>query len=52
MSFFGSLGGVRRLTPEKIGLNPAAAIPMPHNTLPSVRAKGAVANAVMTMAAR
>jgi hypothetical protein len=35
----------------KIGPNPAAAVPMPHNTLPSVKARVAVANAVMNIPA-
>src|SRR6516165_5902344 len=43
--------GVCRLTAPRIGPNPAAAMPMPLITLPSVKARPAVANAVMNMPA-
>ena len=43
--------GVRRLTAPRIGPNPAAAMPMPQITLPSVKTTPAVANAVMNMPA-
>jgi hypothetical protein len=44
-------GGVLRLVAPKIGPNPAAAMPMPYKTLPSVKTTPAVANAVMNMPA-
>ena len=42
-------GGVCRLTEPKIGPNPAAAMPMPHNTLPDVSMTPSVAKAIIIM---
>ena len=43
------LGGVCRLIEPKIGPNPAAAMPIPHNTFPSVSMTPSVANPITNM---